>query len=306
MEGVTDSPMRALYTERGGFTFCVSEFLRVSQTAPPAKVFFTHIPELKHGCKTPAGVPIQVQLLGGNAKLMAQSALTAVKLGAKAIDINFGCPAPTVNRHDGGATLLKYPERIKEIVSSIRQALPLEVPVSAKLRLGWDNLDSIYVNAQMAADGGASWITIHARTKVQGYAPPVSWKHIGEVRRQLSIPVVANGDIWSFEDFKKCQDQTQCQHFMLGRGAMADPLLPLQVAQELGILNTCVVNSFDWKILLEKFNQYCQPVSPAPQYAVGRIKQWLKMAHNQKKISWFDNIKLAKSTEEIFKSIPRG
>src|SRR3954468_12047616 len=102
MEGVTDAPMRELMTERGGFAFCVSEFLRVSQDVPPAKVFRRHIPELERpGCLTPSGVPVQVQLLGGDPELMAAAAEVAIAAGARAIDINFGCPAPTVNRHDG-------------------------------------------------------------------------------------------------------------------------------------------------------------------------------------------------------------
>lgn len=98
MEGVTDAPMRALLSERGGFSYCVSEFLRISQDVLPPKVYFEHIPELKTGCKTVSGTPIQVQLLGGNEELMALSAARACELGAKAIDLNFGCPAPTVNR----------------------------------------------------------------------------------------------------------------------------------------------------------------------------------------------------------------
>src|SRR5262249_40055538 len=137
MEGVTDAPMRALLSERGGFTYCVSEFLRVSRDVPPARVFHEFLPELRSGCRTPSGLPVHLQLLGGDSEKMAQSALLACQLGAGAIDINFGCPAPTVNRHDGGATLLKYPDRIREIVGAIRKAVPAEIPVSAKLRLGW-------------------------------------------------------------------------------------------------------------------------------------------------------------------------
>ena len=106
---------------------------------------------------------------------MAESALVACRAGAKAIDVNFGCPAPTVNRHDGGATLLKHPRRIREIIAAIRAALPPDIPVSAKLRLGWDSLEAIDENADMAAEGGAAWITIHGRTRIQGYRPPAYW-----------------------------------------------------------------------------------------------------------------------------------
>src|SRR4051812_41578163 len=138
MEGVTDAPMRALQGEDGAFTHAVSEFLRVSQAVSPAKVFFHHVPELRNGCRTITGLPVQVQLLGGDPDLMAAAAVKAVECGATAIDINFGCPAPTVNRHDGGATLLKYPLRLRGIVAAVRAAVPQPIPVSAKLRLGWD------------------------------------------------------------------------------------------------------------------------------------------------------------------------
>ena len=115
MDGITDAPMRALQGEIGAFTYAVSEFLRVSSEVPPRRVFLRHVPELTYGARTPTGLPVQVQLLGGDAGRMAASAVVACEAGATGIDINFGCPAPTVNRHDGGATLLKHPERIREI-----------------------------------------------------------------------------------------------------------------------------------------------------------------------------------------------
>ena len=170
---------------------------------------------------------MQVQLLGGDAGRLAAAAVRAHECGAAAVDLNFGCPAKTVNRHDGGATLLKYPGRIREIVAAVRAALPPHVPVSAKLRLGWDTIDAIDENAGMAAEGGAAWITIHGRTRFAGYAPPIFWKPIGRVRERLGIPVVANGDIWTVDDFRRCRDETGCRHFMLGRGALANPRLPL-------------------------------------------------------------------------------
>ena len=311
MEGVTDSPMRALYSERGGFNFCVAEFLRISHELLPPEVYLRHVPELETDCKTPSGMPVQIQLLGGDPELMAASAARAFDLGARAVDINFGCPAPLVNRHDGGAALLKCPERIKKIVEAVRQALPSEIPVSAKLRLGWDNVDSIFLNASMAALGGASWITIHARTKAQGYAPPVNWKVVGDVRKTLDIPVVANGDIWTFNDFLRCLDETGCRHFMLGRGAMADPSLASAIARELGIsskgqVSETAADSLNgrvshWMPLLKRFAVLCEPVSTSPSYVVCRIKQWLKMAAHKNSITWFDQIKTAKTVDEIWK-----
>jgi tRNA-dihydrouridine synthase C len=305
MEGVTDAPMRALLSERGGFSFCVTEFLRVSQDVLPAKVFRANVPEiLRAGCTTPSGGPVSVQLLGGDPEKLARTALVAVRAGARAIDLNFGCPAPTVNRHDGGATLLKHPTRIRAIVETVRKALPAEIPLSAKLRLGWDTQDPIHENSDMAAQGGAAWITIHARTKMQGYQPPAYWGPIGEVNRRLAIPVVANGDIWTIEDFRRCREETGCEHFMLGRSALADPWLPGRIASELGIRASggAVVDSSmlkEWVPLFERFAELSLPFTAGSAYTARRIKQWLRMASQRGSRAWLDLVKQAETTEEI-------
>ena len=257
---------------------------------------------------TLSGLPVHVQLLGGDPGRMAQSAFAAYEAGAKAIDINFGCPAPTVNRHDGGATLLKHPQRIREIVASIRAAVPKEIAVSAKLRLGWDTHDPIYENADMAAEGGASWLTIHGRTRVQGYAPPAYWNPIGQVRERVRIPVAANGDIWTIEEFRRCREETGCIHFMLGRGALANPLLSRQVARELGLLPYVAGAQadvlFDWIPLLKRLVEYTEIYSENARYqTVRRIKQWLSMASRFGDFKDFDAVKRALTTEEIFDTL---
>jgi tRNA-dihydrouridine synthase C len=307
MEGVTDAPMRALLTERGGFSFCVSEFLRVSQVAPPAHIFLRHVPELVAGARTPAGVPVQVQLLGGDPGRLAEAARTAVACGARAVDLNFGCPAPTVNRHDGGATLLRYPDRIRSIVAAVRAALPAEIPVSAKLRLGWDDPGAIHLNAERAAEGGAAWLTIHARTRLQGYNPPVFWRPIGEVRRRLGLPVVANGDIWTLDDFRRCREETGAEHFMIGRSALADPSLPLAIARELGIgapaAEAEAEAGVDWPDLLARFAEIAEGFVERPLYVPCRIKQWARMAHQRRPLPWYEGVKRAESTAEILRRV---
>jgi tRNA-dihydrouridine synthase C len=296
MDGVTEAPMRAWQGELGGFTYCVSEFLRVSQDVLMPKAFLREVPELRTGSRTATGLPVQVQLLGGNPEKMALSALVAVETGATAIDINFGCPAPTVNRHDGGAALLKSPCRIREVVREVRQAVPAQVPVSAKLRLGWERIDDIYENASMAAEGGANWITIHARTRVQGYAPPVFWEPIGKVRRDLDIPVVANGDIWTLDDFRRCREITGCEHFMLGRGALADPRMPGLVARELGLQAPLV--ELDWNYLLAGLVRHSQGL-PASG-TLTRLKQWIRIASRYGQFAHFDALKRSESLETFF------
>lgn len=276
MEGVTDAPMRATLSELGGFSYCVTEFFRISQDVPYVKAFHKHVPELAAGSVTPSGVPVQVQLLGGNAEKLALSAIIAVEAGATGIDINFGCPAPTVNRNDGGATLLKYPERIRSIVGAVRSAV--KVPVSAKLRLGWEDMNDIHRNAEAAAEGGAMWLTIHGRTKAQGYRPPAHWEPIGEIRARLGIPIVANGDIWTLDDFKRCRDVTGCKHFMFGRSALGNPWLAQDVARELGIRSSVTaLSDRQWLPLLFRFQKIADPYGTSINYVLCRMKQWLKM-----------------------------
>ncbi len=311
MQGLTDAPMRAYQSQSGAFTFAVSEFLRVSGDVPPVKQFLRHVPELLNGGRTPSGLPVQVQLLGGDPGRMAQAAAVAVSAGARAVDINFGCPAPTVNRHDGGAALLRFPERLEAIVAAVRAALPPEVPVSAKLRLGWDLPDAIFENADRAAAGGASWITIHGRTKMQGYAPPADWVRIGQVRERLTIPVVANGDLWTVDDFKRCQDQTGCRHFMLGRGALANPFLPQQVACKLGIASRpCPANTappINWVPHLKRLIALTARIEGktltdkrTDHFVVCRLKQWLNLAAKQGNFAEFEAIKRLQTTSELF------
>ncbi len=304
MEGVTDACMRALLSEQGGYRFCVTEFLRISQTVPGPRVFWRHVPELRRGGSTPAGLPVQVQLLGGDPDKLARAALVALRARARAIDLNFGCPARTVNRHDGGATLLKYPERIREIVAAVRAAVPAEVPVSAKLRLGWDDPDAIHRNADRAAEGGAAWITIHARTKTQGYRPPAYWKPLREVRARLHIPVVANGEIWTIDDLRRCRDETGCEHYMLGRGALADPTLARSAARELGIPGALPQGPFgdtptDWLPLILRFVELSAAHGLPPVYSAARIKQWLRIANHNGKLAWFDAVKVRQGQTEI-------
>ncbi|MCB0363705.1 MAG: tRNA-dihydrouridine synthase, partial [Bdellovibrionales bacterium] len=117
MEGVIDSVMRDLLTSIGGIDQCTTEFIRVTDRELPDHVFYRYCPELKSGGKTPGGIPVFLQLLGSRPEEMAINAQKAVALGAIGIDLNFGCPAKTVNRHDGGASLLKDPQRLFDVTS---------------------------------------------------------------------------------------------------------------------------------------------------------------------------------------------
>lgn len=329
MEGITDAPMRATLSGVGGFSHLVSEFIRVSSSILPARVFRREVPESDTDFRTGSGTPVQVQLLGGDPLRISQSAASALSLGAPGIDLNFGCPAQTVNRNDGGATLLKYPARLEGIVAAVRAEVTrvagAEIPVSAKLRLGWDDPSAILENVRRAEAGGAAWITIHARTKLNGYQPPAYWEWIARAREQVSVPVIANGDVFTIEDFRKCREITGCEHFMIGRGALADPWLSLRIHRELDpgartpsalmvkrpaeLPDRTALSA--WLPLLREFAVHSANygyrnighTKEDSRYCARRLKQWLRYSEIYSKTDWFTSTKRFQTLAEIFAAL---
>lgn len=280
MEGLTDPLMRRILTQIAAdlgrpYDWSVSEFIRVTQTVLPAHVFYKYVPELHHDAKTTSGTPIHIQLLGSDVQLMAENAAYACELGAPAIDINFGCPAKTVNSHRGGSVLLDEPEVMHEIISAVRRAVPANIPVSAKIRLGYT--DSSRMDDIKAAinDSGSDWLTIHARTKTQGYKPPAYWDKIQNFNT-LNIPVIANGEIWNREHAQNCMAQSGTQHLMLGRGAVTRPDLIAQIDKA----NSQRVNdkaTLLWQDLIAHQINFLEGAAKNDVVLVGRYKQWLGM-----------------------------
>ncbi|MEH6525484.1 MAG: tRNA-dihydrouridine synthase [Sneathiella sp.] len=277
MEGVVDVYMRELLTGIGGFDLCVSEFVRVSQNLFPAAVFYRYCPELLTGGRTSSGVPVHVQIMGGEPVVMAENAAFVAELGAPGIDINFGCPAKTVNRHDAGATLLQWPERLYEIVSAVRRAVPKDIPVSAKMRLGFSEKSLALENAMAIESAGASKLTVHARTKLEGYRAPAYWEYLRPMTENLSIPVVANGEIWTKEDFLQCLAVSGCEHVMVGRGVIARPSLGLEINSKGEQYSQ--VGLFAWPIILNFVVDYYNLTKSMENdnRQMGRLKQWIKL-----------------------------
>jgi tRNA-dihydrouridine synthase C len=178
MEGLLDFTLRDILTRVGGVDRCVSEFIRITDQLLPARVFTRIVPELLSGSRTPAGVPVRPQLLGSDPSCLAENAALLATLGPAGIDLNFGCPAKTVNQHRGGAVLLDEPELVGRIVAAVRRAVPATMPVSAKMRLG-NRCDGPALDCARAIDeAGADELVVHARTRVQGYRPPAYWERI--------------------------------------------------------------------------------------------------------------------------------
>ncbi len=280
MDGLTDPLMRDILTRIGGFDWCVSEFVRITNSVLPKRVWYSAVPELlTNGC-TAAGVPVHVQLLGSDGHYLAANAAQVASLGAQHVDLNFGCPAKTVNKHHGGAVLLLTPDKVHALVSQVRAALPASVTLSAKMRLGYND-DSLAVeNADAIATAGASWLTIHARTKVDGYKPPAYWHKIAPLAARLNIPVIANGEVWSLADAANCLAQSGCQHLMLGRGAIRHPDLALQILGRAAL---------PWQALVQWQLAFLQGAAKNEIMLMGRYKQWLAMlslGYPQAKALW--------------------
>lgn len=278
MQGLCDDVMRNLLTRIGGYDECVSEFVRITHTVHSRQTWLKHIPEIAHANRTAAGIPCAAQILGSDADMMAQNALQAVRFGVQHIDINFGCPAPTVNKHQGGAVLLKSPDTVYRIVRTLRDRLPEHIVLTAKIRLGFDNSDLMLDNALAVQKGGASLLTVHARTKVQGYEPPAHWQKAAEIQAALAIPVVANGDVFSIADYAAIRKQSGCTDIMLGRGAVMRPDLARQIKQMLRG-ETVQAAEFSGEVMdwIRLFFELCRQKEANNKYAVARLKQWLAM-----------------------------
>lgn len=277
MEGLLDSALRDVLTRVGGVSLCVSEFIRVTDQLLPNRVFTRIVPELRTGARTAAGVPVRAQLLGSDPACLADNAARLARLNPAGIDLNFGCPAKIVNRHGGGALLLQDPALIHRIVRSVRQAVPASMPVSAKMRLGYDDDSRAEDCARAIDEAGASQLVVHGRTKAQGYRPPAYWHRIAQVREAVRLPVVANGEIWTVADALQCQRESGCTDLMLGRGLVADPGLALAVLAAQGSAPQTAAPRPSWtdlQPLLWRFWALNQP-RIAPRHQAGRLKQWL-------------------------------
>lgn len=271
MQGVLDPFVRRLLSSVNDYDLCISEFVRVVDQKLPKKTFYRLCPELYHNGYTDSGSPVRVQLLGQHPEPLAENAQLAIELGSHGVDLNCGCPSKTVNGSNGGASLLKDPELIYQATKAIRAAVPKEQVVSVKVRLGWDSAEQCFEIADAVQQGGANEITVHGRTKMDGYrAERINWQKIAEIRERLTIPVIANGEIWGFESAKKCVEMTACNALMIGRGALNVPNLSQVVKFN--------QPKMAWTDVMQLLYQYVQMENKADTgfYHVARIKQWLR------------------------------
>ena len=297
MEGLMDYYLRSVIGHFGGCDLVISEFVRVVDALLPRSVFLKTIPEFS---ATETHVPIRAQLLGSDPEALASNALRALELGSNGIDLNFGCPSKTVNNHKGGAVLLKEPDKIYRIINTVKSALPANVCLSAKMRLGYDDTVLAIENAQAMEAGGANEITVHARTKIEGYRPPAHWEWIARINEATSINVIANGDIFSVEDYQRCVEISGCEDVMIGRGLVYQPDLALQIKKR---LQQQIVSGLEWPSLAQQIDAFFQSMlgKVPDRYISGRLKQWVKFLatrHNQAEIL-FNRLKSANDINQL-------
>lgn len=276
MEGLADAMMRDLLTRQGGIDWCVTEFIRITDTLLPPSIIQRIAPELKQGSATASGAQLRVQLLGSDPVCLAENAAQVAQLGASVVDLNFGCPAKTVNKSKGGAILMKEPERLFRIAEQVRVALPKHTPLTAKMRLGYDNTDTALDCARALAQGGIAQLVVHARTKTDGYKPPAHWEWIAKIQDVVDVPVMANGEVWSVADWLRCREVSGVQSVMIGRGLVTQPDLARQIQ---ALQRGESYQPLTWEGLMPLIQEFWQRVriNVTPRQAPGRLKQWLAL-----------------------------
>jgi tRNA-dihydrouridine synthase C len=206
---------------------------------------------------------------------MADNAAALARLNPPGIDLNFGCPAKVVNRHGGGAALLDEPELVAKIVAAVRRAVPSNIPVSAKMRLGFNDDSRAEECAIAIASSGANELVVHARTKADGYRPPAYWSRIADIKAVVDIRVIANGEIWNVDDAKRCQELSGCDTLMIGRGMVQNPCLANDIKGLAGASSwqsiQPLLHDF-WELVCNRLDRKSR---------TGRFKQWLNFLRRQ-------------------------
>ncbi|MBI3392980.1 MAG: tRNA dihydrouridine synthase DusB [Nitrospirae bacterium] len=215
LAGYTDLPFRLLVREFGAG-------LTVSEMISAEGVVRSGARSLALAETCPEERPFAVQIFGARPEAMAEAARILSEKPIDLIDINMGCPVPKVVRNGGGAALLKNPKEAARLMKAVAAAS--KVPVTIKIRAGWDERTKTALDvAREAEDAGISAVTVHARTRSQGFSGQADWRIIAAVKKAVGIPVIGNGDVFSAEDARRMFEETGCDGIMIGRGAVGNP-----------------------------------------------------------------------------------
>lgn len=285
MEGVGDHCFRKAMAFIGGFDEAVRDFLRVPSNAHIKSLASKYDPDELHP------IPLAAQLMGSDPFLMAEMAQELERKGAKRIDLNCGCPSNTVTGKGAGSSLLKDPQFLYEIAKAMVKAV--SIPVTAKLRSGFEDTSLFKENLIAAQESGIAYLTLHPRTKVEGYTPPANWDLIAEAKSLLNIPVVGNGDILTVEHALKMLQHTGCDALMIGRGSIINPFLFHEIKAHF----SKTPYEKKWEMLESYFNVYLKEILPETPFKtkINKIKQLAGFLFKQ-------NPRLLKVREEILRS----
>lgn len=215
MDGYSDQPFRSLCRELGS-AMSYTEFVK-------AEDVLERMPHVNEKLAfTEAERPVTFQLYGDDPEKILEAALRLQERGPDTVDVNMGCPAKSIAQRGAGVGLMRTPEKIARIFRLLTARL--EVPVTGKIRLGWDDENRNYLEvARIVQDNGGQLLAIHGRTKAQGYGGQADWDAIAEAVDALSIPVIGNGDVQTAADIARMQAHTGCAGVMIGRAAMSNP-----------------------------------------------------------------------------------
>lgn len=265
MEGLGDFCFRKGMAFIGGFDEAVKDFLRVPANA--------HIKSLSKAYSSDelSPLPLAAQIMGSDTDLMAAMAQELALRGAPRIDINCGCPSNTVTGRGAGSSLLKDPNILHEVAKSVVQAV--SIPVTVKMRSGYEDISLFKENLLAAQESGIRYITLHPRTKVDGYGPPARWDLIAEAKSLLKIPLVGNGDILNVENALDMLRTTKCDALMIGRGSVINPFIFHQIRAHFS--KTPYIPK--WEQLLGFLEIYLGSIAPTlpMKFRVGKLKQLL-------------------------------
>ncbi|MFI5334694.1 MAG: tRNA dihydrouridine synthase [Chlamydiales bacterium] len=263
MEGVGDRCFRKAIASIGGFDEAVRDFLRVPKNA--------HIKSLAEVYEADelGPTPLAAQLMGSDPALMAEMAKEMQARGAPRIDLNCGCPSNTVTGRGAGSSLLKDPHFLHEVAKAMVRAVT--IPVTIKMRSGYEDISLFKENLLAAEESGARYITLHPRTKVDGYTPPARWDLIAEAKSILKIPLVGNGDILTVAHALEMLKVTKCDALMIGRGSVINPFIFHQIKAHF----SQKPYQPEWEALMRYFEIYLSeiPSQAAMRVRVNKLKQ---------------------------------
>jgi len=265
MEGVGDRSFRKAIASIGGFDEAVRDFLRVPQNAHVKSLAKEYV-----ACEL-APIPLAAQIMGSDLELMAEMAKEMEQRGAPRIDVNCGCPSNTVTGRGAGSSLLKEPDVLHQVAKSVVQAV--SIPVTVKMRSGFEDTALFEENLLAAQESGIAYLTLHPRTKVDGYGPPARWDLISRAKKLLKIPVVGNGDILTVNDALQMLKDTGCDALMIGRGSVINPFL----FQEIRAHFSKVAYQPKWEDLVQYITVFTQefPEEMPTRTRVNKLKQLL-------------------------------